>query len=150
MVFLIMFITVSSVPALSEDETADTMQLVREKIKADKKLLVAMNMKLTETEAEKFWPLYEEHQKSLKTVNMRFSDLIDKYASIYPEITDEIAGSLLDNYLSIENHLFEVRKSYLPKFREILPAAKVARYYQIENKIMAVIRYDAAANIPLM
>jgi len=65
-------------------------------------------------------------------------------------MTDEKASRLLDEFLSIETDLLSVRKSYLYKFKAILPDVKVARYYQIENKIQAVVRYDAVAAIPLV
>ncbi len=141
----------SIVPAFSADEaSADTMQIVREKINADKKLLIAVNMGLTEAEAEKFWPLYEDYQEALGAVAVRYVKLIDDYAASYPEVPDEKAGSLLNDLLAIDADMLDVRRAYLPRFREILPDTKVARYYQLENKIQAVVRFDAAAHIPLM
>jgi hypothetical protein len=150
MMVLAAVIGFSTSPAFSDEKSTDTMQIVREKIKADKKLLVAMNMNLTESEAAKFWPLYEDYQKTQDAVFARFGKLIDEYTSNYQQMTDEKASRLLDEYLFIEADLVSVRKSYQYKFRAILPDIKVVRYYQIENKIQAVVRYDLAANIPLL
>jgi hypothetical protein len=58
-------VSLFSLPALGQDKPADNMQILREKIKADKKLLVASNMELTESEAKNFWPIYEDYQKDL-------------------------------------------------------------------------------------
>jgi hypothetical protein len=51
---LVLVLSLSSLPALAQDEPADNMQLVRDKIKADKKLFVAQAMGLTESEAKAF------------------------------------------------------------------------------------------------
>ena len=137
------------VPALSQDTPADNMQLVRDKIKADKKLLVADNMKLTETEAKSFWPVYDSYQKDLGALVTRTIKLIQNYAGSYATMTNEIAKKLVDESLAIESDRNKLRQTYLPKFRQTLPEIKVARYYQIENKIQAAVNYDLAAGIPL-
>ena len=51
--------------AFAQDKSADNMAIVLEKVRADKKLLVAANMELTEQEAAAFWPVYEAYQKDL-------------------------------------------------------------------------------------
>ena len=137
------------VPALSQDTPADNMQLVRDKIKADKKLLVADNMKLTETEAKSFWPVYDSYQKDLGALTTRTIKLIQDYAGSYATMTNEIAKKLVDESLAIESDRNKLRQTYLPKFRQTLSEIKVARYYQIENKIQAAVNYDLAAGIPL-
>jgi hypothetical protein len=150
MTALTILMAFAAIPAFSGDGSPDTMQIIREKIKADKKMLVALNMDLTDAEAEKFWPLYEEYQAAIEAILVRYAGLINTYATNYQKMTDETAGEILNDFLSIEADLVDIRKSYLPKFKAVLPVVKVARYYQIENKIQAVVRYDAAANIPLM
>ena len=65
----------------AQDKPADNMQILREKIKADKKLLVANNMELTESEAKNFWPVYEQYQKDLQQINRRIATLLDRYAA---------------------------------------------------------------------
>jgi hypothetical protein len=71
------------VPALTQDKPADNMQILREKIKSDRKLLVATNMELTDSEAKAFWPVYEEYQKDLTGINQRIVKLIESYAADY-------------------------------------------------------------------
>ena len=126
------------------------MQILSEKLKADKKLLVAQNMQLTEAEAGKFWPVYGQYQDELFILRMRSLNLIKTYAEKYGSMTNEVAKELLDEYLAIEGLRQKVREAYLPKFREVLPEMKVARYYQIENKISAVVNYELATQIPLL
>jgi cob(I)alamin adenosyltransferase len=139
-------------PALTQDKPADNMQILREKIKADKKLLVATNMELTEAEAKNFWPIYEDYQKDLQKINERLIQALQSYAADYKNksMTNEKAKKLTDEYLSIEQAEVKLKSSSVPKLSKALPATKVARYLQIENKIRAVIKYDLAATVPLV
>ena len=136
--------------ASAQDKPADNMQIVREKIRADKKLFVAKNMQLTEAEAQAFWPVYERYQDELFLLRARTLKLINDYADAYEKMTNDTAKKLLDEYMTIETLGLKLRQAYLPKFREVLPEVKVVRYYQIENKIHAVLMYELGANIPLM
>ena len=137
-------------PAISQEKPADNMQIVREKVRADKKLFVAANMELTESESKGFWPLYERYQKDLEKLGERTLDLIKNYAMNFENMSDEAAKKMLDEWLALEMERQKMREAYLPKFREVLPERKVARYYQLENKILAVVNYELAAQIPLV
>jgi len=140
------------IPALTQDKPADNMQILREKVKADKKLLVATNMELTESEAKGFWPVYENYQKDLATINQRIVKLIESYAADYRKntLTDEKAKKLIDEFVAIEQAEAGLKASYVPKLSKVLPPKKVARYLQIENKIRAVVKYELADGVPLI
>jgi len=139
-----------ALPVLAQDKPADTMQIVREKIQADKKLAVAANMGLTEKEAKAFWPVYESYQKDLGLLNGRMLTLIKDFAKNYQTMSDETAKKLVGEYLAIEGDRVTLKQSYLPRLRQALPEKKVARYLQIENKVEALIRYELAEEIPLV
>jgi hypothetical protein len=141
-----------SLPALAQDKPADNMQILRDKIKADKKLLVAGNMDLTESEAKEFWPIYDDYQKDFHKINERLGALLKSYAADYNDktMTDEKAKKLIDESLSIDQDELKLRSSYVPRLTKVLPATKVARYLQIENKIRSVLRYDLASVVPLV
>jgi hypothetical protein len=139
-------------PAVSQDKPADNMQILRDKVKADKKLLVAANMELTESEAKGFWPVYEEYQKDLSAINQGITRLIESYAEDYRAntLTDEKAKKLTDELVAIAQSDGGLQAPYVSKLGKVLPPKKVARYLQIENKIRAAVKYDLAANIPLV
>ena len=137
-------------PAVSQDKPADNMQILLEKIRADKKLLVAANMELTESEAKAFWPLYQKYQDELFLLRARTARLIKDYSEAYKDMKDEKAKALLDESITIESMGLKLRQAYLPKFRKALPEKKVARYYQIENKMQATLNYELAREIPLV
>ena len=134
----------------AQDRLADNMQLVVEKVRADKKLLVAENMQLSEADAKAFWPVYEQYQNELFLLRARTMKLLNDYAEAYEKMVNETAKNLLDEYMTIESLGLKLRQTYLPKFRKVLPDVKVMRYYQVENKIDAALIYELAAKIPLI
>ena len=146
----VLFVMVSGFTVAAQEKPADNMQIVREKVRADKKLLVAENMQLTEAEAKAFWPVYDQYQDELFLLRTRTLKLINDFADAYEKMSNETAKKLMDEFMTIENLGPKLRQAYLPKFRKVLPEVKVARYYQIENKIQAVLFYEFAANIPLV
>ena len=140
------------IPAVAQDKSADNMQIMRDKIKADKKLLVATNMELTESEAKGFWPVYEEYQKDLEAINQRIGRLIESYAADFRanSLNDEKAKKLVDELVAIEQAEAGLKASYVPKLSNVLPMKKVVRYLQIENKVRALVKYELARAIPLV
>jgi len=148
----IMLITFGLAPAMAQDKPADNMQILRDKIKADKKLVVATNMELTESEAKTFWPIYDEYQKDLQKINRRIVNVLDSYAADAraKTLTDDKAKKLIDEALAIEQAEANLKSTYAPKLSKVLPVKKVARYLQIENKIRAVVKYDLAQGVPLV
>jgi hypothetical protein len=138
--------------SVAQDKPADNMQILRDKIKADKKLLVATNMELTESEAKGFWPIYDEYQKDLQKINRRLVGLLESYAADFRDksLTDDKAKKLIDEAVAIEVAEANLKSTYAPKLSKVLPVKKVARYLQIENKIRAVVRYELAQGVPLV
>jgi len=145
-----LMISLGAMPAASQEKPSDNMPIVIEKIRADKKLFVAENMQLTDTEAKAFWPVYKQYQDELFLLRTRTLKLIKTYSDAYETMTNNTAKKLLEEYMTIEALGPKLRQAYLPKFRKVLPEAKVARYYQIENKIQAALYYEVAANIPFV
>jgi hypothetical protein len=142
----------TAVLAFAQSKSADTtMQILLDKVKADKKLVVATNMDLTDAEGKAFWPIYDDYQKDLQGLNERLAKTILAYADAYNKntLTDEQANSLASEALAIDQDEVTMRKTYTTRLNGLLPGKKVARYLQIENKIRAVIRYQLADNIPL-
>ena len=136
----------------AQEKPADNMQILRDKIKADKKLVVASNMELTEAEAKGFWPIYDQYQKELQKINQRLGKTLDSYAedARSKSLTDDKAKKLIDEAVAIDQDEANIKSTFAPKLGKVLPVKKVARYLQIENKIRALVRYDLAQGVPLM
>ena len=131
--------------SFAQDKRADNMDILRDKIRADKKLVVATNMELTESEAKNFWPIYNEYQKDLQNINGRIVAVLKSKS-----LTDDKAKQLIDEALAIDQAEANLKSTYAPKLSKALPVRKVARYLQIENKIRAVVKYDLAQGVPLV
>ena len=140
------------VPAMAQTGGTTNMEILLQKIKADKKLVVAENLKLTDAEGTAFWPVYDAYQKDLQAINQRLTATILAYATAYNQgpVTNEMAKKLLDEAMAIEDAEAKLKTALVPKVMAALPAAKGARYIQIENKIRAAVRYELAAGIPLV
>ena len=149
---LLTLATALALPALAQAQATSNMEILRQKVKADKKLLVAQNMQLTDAEAKAFWPVYDAYQDDLQKINQRAGKAIAEYADAYNKgpVPSETAKKLLNEALAIEEAELKLERAYVPKLEKALPAAKVARYVQIENKIRAAVRYELADAIPLV
>jgi hypothetical protein len=139
-----------ALPAVAQ--TQSDMEILAEKIKADKKLIVATNMQLTDEEAKGFWPVYEAYQKDLQALNQRVLAAVTTYADAYNQgaVSDDTAKKLINEAIAIEEAEAKLKRAYVPKLEKVLPGLKVARYIQIENKIRAIVKYELATNIPLV
>ena len=148
----LLFAALVAVPALAsaQDRPADNWQMVREKLQADKKLAVAQGLALTQAESTAFWPVYNNYQTDQIRVMDRLLQVVTDYAGTYQSMTDTTARRLLESTIAIYRDRQAMLESYLPKFRAVLPERKVARYYQIEQKIRAMLDYELASQIPLI
>ena len=130
----------------------EEIELTRAAIKVQKKQIVAKNMQLTSVEKDKFWAVYRDYQNKMDSVNDRRTKLITDYADNLKtgSLTDEIALGMLNEFLSYERMRLITKQSFVDKFKEVLPSRKVARFFQIENKMEAIINFDLARQIPLV
>jgi hypothetical protein len=119
-------------------------------IRANRKALIAVNLNLTGEEAAKFWPLYDRYQQEISAAGDRMLAVIEDYTAHFRDLSNDKALQLLENYLAAEADRLKVRRSYVGEFAKILPGRTVARFYQIENKMDAVLRYDLASTIPVV
>lgn len=129
------------------------MEILRAKMQADKRLLVADAMQLTDAEGKVFWPIYDAHQTDLDRINVQTGKLIARYAAAYNKgagaLTSGQAKQLMDESFALEEKELSLRRTSAAKLAKALSAAQAARYVQIENKLRAALRYELAAEIPL-
>ena len=150
MAVTIMVVGLVSGLAVAQDTPADAMALLREKVRADKKLVVATALQLTEAEAGVFWPVYDAYQRDMIEHYDRVVKLLEDYAKAYEAMTDATATQLLGEFVALEANHVAVLTKYVPRFQSVLPPRKVARFYQVENKLRALLSYDLARDIPLL
>jgi hypothetical protein len=141
----------SAAPAVrADDASQSTMDIVRDAARANVKALVATNLQLTDAEAKAFWPLYEKYQNDLLTVQNQLYQVVQEYALAYNKLSDAEALKLVRRYLAAVEAREKLRSSYLSKFEKVLPGKKVARFYQIQNKLQMAADYEIGEQIPLV
>ncbi len=138
--------------ALAQNFGDANLEILAEKLKADKKLVVAMNMDLNSFEAKKFWPLYEAYQVQLQEVNVEINRIIGEYANAYNKgpVPNPLAQKLIKAILATEVKEVKIKIANYRAVQAVLPAVKVARYMQIESKIRAIEKFGIASEVPLI
>ena len=136
----------------SSELLKDEIELTRAVIKFERKKIVAANIDLTERENKKFWSLYKEYIAETDKANNKRVKLISEYSDAYVNktLSDRQALKLLNGYQLYEQVKLRTRNTFVQKFKEILPPKKVIRFFQIENKLDAIINFELAGGIPLV
>ena len=134
----------------AKTDAMEDIQLTRGAIQAERQTIVTKAMDLTPEEMQGFWPLYRQYRLEAAKVGDRIVALITSYAENYENLTDAAADKLLREFVSIEKARASLKEKYLPKFKKVLPARKVARFYQLENKLDITVLNEMAENIPLV
>lgn len=124
--------------------------LLRQDIRSQKKQLIAANLTLTDAEATKFWPLYDQYTAELTKINDTKYALIKEYATNWGSVTDEQAASLVKRSLATDEAVAQLRLKYLPIFSQVLPGKKVATFFQLDRRLSTLIDLQLASQIPLV
>lgn len=130
-------------------QTTTDIELTRAQIQTSRQAIIADAMTLTDDESLWFWPAYRDYRLDMARLGDRVVKVITEFVSADAALNDEQANRLLDEYLNIKSKEVSVKKKYVGVFRKILPAPKVTRFFQLENKLDAVVNFELAATIPL-
>ncbi len=148
-VILVGFLTVAVTGALF-GQTQKDVTAQRAKIQSNRMAIVSNELPLTKDQAAAFWPLYEQYRGEIQKVGDRMTKLITDYASsLNSTLTDEQAALALKEFLAVQGEMLKIKEQFVPRFRAILPAKSVLRFYQIENKLDVYLMNDLVAQIPL-
>jgi len=116
---------------------------------AQRKATVGANMNLNQAEATKFWPVYDAYEAKMDKLEARHVKELKDFADKYENLSDADAGKKLEEVIAIQQGRLDIQKEFVPKFRDAIPGVKVTRFYQIDNKIQALIQCDIAQLVPL-
>ena len=131
-------------------EITEAVEQARTIVQTERKLLVMQNLDLAPAESEAFWKVYDAYVMDLKKVGDRRVKVITDYAASYDTMSDATAEQLIKDTLGYQEDLLNLRQGYYKKFKKTVPAAKVARFYQIENKLDSITNFQLARQIPLV
>ncbi len=128
----------------------DAIEVLRADLRADRKAIIAEEMKLTEQQSAAFWPIYRSYRAEVDKVSDRFVALVLEYTNVYPNLPEQKAGEMLSQYTRIESDLLSVKRKYLKKLGKVLPASKVFRFAQLDNRYDLGTRVAIATQIPVL
>lgn len=130
--------------------TDQDIQLLRQDIRSKKKQMIAANLNLTDAEATKFWPIYDQYASELTKIGDQKYALIKEYAQGFGKVTDAQAIALLNRSLALDAATAELRIKYVPIVSQALPGTKTATFFQIDRRLSALIDLQIASQIPLV
>ena len=126
------------------------IQLWRQDIRAQRKKIVAANMPLTETEATKFWPLYDRYvAETIKINDARFA-LIKEYAQNYSNMTDAQADDFIKRWIAFDGDSTQLRLKYIPEFQKVISHKKTALFFQIDRRLSMMVELQLASQVPVV
>ena len=126
------------------------IQLLREDLRSQKKQIVAANMQLTDAEATKFWPVYDQYASALTKIGDDRLAIIKEYAQNYDIMTDAQAKGLIQRWAAADEQGLHLRMQYIPKFEEVLPGKKAALFFQLDRRMGLLIDLQLASMIPMV
>jgi hypothetical protein len=124
-------------------------QLDFEAAKANRKALVGQAMALTPQESAGFWPLYDQYEGKMDALEMRHANEVRAFAKAFQTLTDADAKAKLDEVMAIAQARLDTQKEFIPKFRGVVSQIKTTRFFQIDNKLHALVQCDIAQMVPL-
>ena len=141
----------TSTKNVTEEQVNDAnIELMRKDIRSERKKVVAANMPLTETEATRFWPVYDRYiGETIKVNDVRFA-LIKEYAKNYNSASEEQADSFIKRWLALDRDNTELRLKYIPEFEKVISHKKTAMFFQIDRRVSMMIELQLASRVPLV
>lgn len=136
-------------PQAAARQPEEGQSLSREIIQAERRSIVKATMRLDESQGAIFWPLYDAYREEVGLVNQRWVKLIEDYVEAGPSLDGARADELLDEWVAMEKSYLEARTKWVRRFRKKLPSPVVVRFFQLENKLDAVVRAEIARVVPL-
>lgn len=143
----------SQVAATTQSPTgnADTdIELLRKDVRSQKKQIIAANLNLSDKEAEKFWPIYDQYTAELVKINDAKYAAIKQYAQNYDTLTGDQAEALTAQMLQVDQSVAQLRLKYMPIFAKVIPGKKTALFFQLDHRLVMLIDLQLASAIPMV
>lgn len=144
--------TIFSVSARAQapENVLDTIELTRAAYNTEREAILTESLQLTEKESESFWPLYRSYRAEAEKIGDELVKLVLEYADLYPEVPEDRAREMFKDMLALEKQMVDKRASFLKRADKKLPAVKVLRLAQLEQRLDLALRVQLAGAIPLV
>ena len=140
----------SATAGSTADEITDQqLALPRKDIRSMKKQLIARNLTLTDSEATKFWQVYQQYSAEAERINDTRTAIIKEYSEEYGTLTDDQADNLIRRWLDTDIEQTKLRQQYVAIFRKVLSGKKAATFFQLDRRISTMIDVQLTSQLPL-
>ena len=137
-------------PSAQSNNVDQDIDLMRKDVRSQKKQIIAANLQLTDAEAEKFWPLYDQYTAELVKINDAKYAALKSYATGYSTLTDDQAVGLTKQVLVVDQNVAQLRQKYVPIFGKAISGKKTALFFQLDRRLVALIDLQLASQIPMV
>jgi Spy/CpxP family protein refolding chaperone len=127
----------------------DVLELTRQKVETQRRVLVAGALPLTDAEAKAFWPLYDDYERERRALDERSNRLVADFVAGAASLSDAQAKAMLEEALKVDEGRLRLRRTFMDRMAKAIPPRKLVRFFQIENKLDSIVRADLSRQIPL-
>ncbi len=138
------------VAGASAQEARNAIESLRADLKADRTAAIAEAMMFTAEESEAFWPIYRKYRAEVEKTSDTIVKLVLEYADLYPNVPEKKAAEMLKEYARTEAELLGVKRKHFKKMGKVLPASKLFRFVQLDNRLDLGTRLALAASVPVL
>lgn len=153
---LIIASAAASTTAFAQGETVTGIEvekelaLLRRDLRADKKKIIALNVPLTDAEATKFWPVYDQYTGEISKIYDEFYAVIKEYAANQKTLTDAQASSMMNRWAALQVQQAQTRQRFIPLVEKVIPSKKAALFFQVDRRLYELMDLQVASQIPLV
>ncbi|HKD02616.1 MAG TPA: hypothetical protein VKB77_09320 [Terriglobales bacterium] len=126
------------------------LNLLRQNLRSQRKQLIATNLRLTDAEATKFWPVYDQYVTELIAINDKKFALIQDYADNWGKLTNEQALTFTRQWLDSDIATAQLRQKYVPIVSKVLDGRKTATFFQLDRRIAMMMELQVSSQMPLV
>lgn len=138
-----------ALPGARAQTVKETLDVTRQAVETQRRVLVSGALPLTDAEGKAFWPLYDEYEKERRVIEERTNRLVADFIAAHANLSDTQATAMLREELNLDALRLKLRKDFMERMSRVLPPRKLVRFFQISNKLDAVVRADISRQIPL-
>jgi len=126
------------------------LNMLRHDIRSQKQKLIAQNLPMSESEAIKFWAVYQKYAADLKEIDDERFNMLHSYAQSYRTMSNDDSLIFMRRWLELDEKIVQLRSRYLPQFKEVLPGKKAATFFQLDERISMMISLELSSQLPLL
>ena len=101
---------------------------MEEKVKIQRIAFITQRLSLTETEAQQFWPIFNEYTDKLQQIRKQ-----PKQEKPFDELADADVEKMIAAQFDRESRELDLKKEYFQKLKKALSVKKIAKLYKAER-----------------